>query len=153
MTERSQPVLVVPAEMVPYLREGLHFKIGNAADAISEVVVQLDSQRGAGWHREPLEHFDRLRVLLDHIGWEDSDSPVEAHVDLREHRHAVLEALRVQVLVSEDQLRESARVDAERTAAGEPPSHEATTQRVRALREWVAAIEAQATTLDRAARG
>jgi hypothetical protein len=152
MTERSQPVLVVPAEMVPYLREGLHFKIGNAADGISEVVVQLDSTRGIGWHREPLECFDRLRVLLDHIGWEGIDSPAEVHVDLRQHRHAVLEALHVQVLVSEDQLRESVRVDAEQTAASEP-SHEVTTKRVRALREWVAAVEAQARTLDRAARG
>ncbi len=140
--------LVVPAEMVPYLRQGLHFKLGNAADAISEVVVQLDSERGAGWYREPLERFDRLRVLLDHIGWEETDSPVEVHLDLREHRHAVLEALCVQVLVSEDELRESARVEAERTAAGEPPSHEATARRVRALREWVAAVEAQANTLD-----
>lgn len=140
----SSTTLVVPPEMVRYLRDGLHNEIDNAAQAISQVVVDAGREQHPEWYREPLEHFDRVRALLDLIGWDETDSSAEVRVDLREHRRAILDALRMEMIVGDADLEEATAVDVERARRGELPKREATTQRVLALREFVAAVEAQA---------
>jgi hypothetical protein len=133
--------LTVPSEMVRYLRDGLHNEIGNAAQAISQVVVEAGHDQHPEWYREPLEHFDQLRALLDLIGWDDTSTPAEVRVNLREHQRAILAALGVEMIVATDDLGEATRVDAERATRGEPPQREATAQRVLALREFTSAVK------------
>jgi hypothetical protein len=133
--------LTVPSEMVRYLRDGLHNEIGNAAQAISQVVVQANHDQHPEWYREPLEHFDQIRTLLDLIGWDDTGTPAEVRVDLREHQRAILDALGVEMIVANADMEEADAVDAERAKRGETPKRKATTRRVLALREFASAAK------------
>jgi hypothetical protein len=132
-------MLTLPAEMAEHLRSGLHSGIGDAAETIAQVVVEPGREQHPEWYREPLAHFDRVRALLDLIGWAATDPPAEVSVDLREHRHAVLDALGVAMIVGNADLKEAEPVG---TAKGR-----ATIRRVLALGEFVAAVEAQADAL------
>jgi DNA-binding XRE family transcriptional regulator len=139
--------LVVPAEMVTYLRDGLLSEIVDAASHVQGAGTHTEKMSKPGWYREPLAFFDRHRALMDLIGWEDTDTQADVYIDLQEHREAVLEALRSRLNYTNDELREGMRVEAERATAGEPPQDETLTERVLALREWGAAVEAQANAL------
>jgi hypothetical protein len=132
-------MLTVPAEMVGHLRSGLHSGIGDAAETIAQVVCEPSREEHSEWYREPLSHFDRARALLDTIGWAATDPPAEVSVDLREHRHAVLDALGVAMIVADADLKA---VQTVRAANGKD-----TIRRVLALGEYVAAVEAQADAL------
>jgi hypothetical protein len=136
-------ILAVPAEMVGHLRNGLHSSIGDAVQDIAHVVDMPDREQHPERYREPLEHFDQVRALLDLIGWGETDPPVEVSVDLHEHRRALTDALQIVLLVGNDNVGEAGTVDAGRARRGEPPKREATTRSVLALREFVAAVEAQ----------
>jgi transcriptional regulator with XRE-family HTH domain len=139
--------LVIPAEMVMFLRDGLLGGIVDASTNVCDAGSHTEKLSKPGWYREPLAYFDRHRVLLDLIGWEHTDTQVDVQIDLREHREAVLEALWSALNYSDDDLREGLRVEAERAKAGEPPQDATLTERVLALREWAAAVEAQASAL------
>jgi transcriptional regulator with XRE-family HTH domain len=137
-------ILVVPAAMVGYLRESLHCEVGKAGEEISGASSRTDRLQHPECYGESFAHFDRVRALLDLIGWKQE--PHEVRVDLREHQQAILEGLRMEALVVEDQLHDSMRVDAERADQGERP-HAAQARQATALREFVTDIEAQARTL------
>lgn len=137
-------MLVVPAEMVRYLRDGLLLELVDAATDVYDAGTDTRTMSKPGWYREPLAVFDRDRLLMDLIGWEDTDTQADVQIDLQEHREAVLEALWSRLHYSDDELREGMRVEAKRATAGEPPQDEMLTERVLALREWGAAVEAQA---------
>lgn len=136
--------ITVPAQLVGVLRNGLHSEIGNAAESLAQVAGQADREQHPEWYREPIEYLDRTRALLDLIGWSATSPSDEVRVDLREHRETVLDGLDVAMIVGEADLKEAEKVDVERAARGEEPIHEATTQRVFALREFRAAVEAHA---------
>lgn len=139
-------LLVVPPAIVPYLRDGLHSEIGTAAEEILAVTWETDRAEHPAWYGEPIEHLDRVRRLLDLIGWSANSKPGEVQIDVREHSQLVLDALNTELLVVDEQLRESAQIDAERATRGEPPQRETIAQRMIALREFVAAIEGRADT-------
>lgn len=132
-------MLTVPAEMAEHLRSGLHSGIGDAAETIAQVVGETGREQHPEWYREPLAHFDRVRALLDLIGWSATDPAVEVRADLSEHRQAILDALGVAMIVGDADLKEAETVG---TAKGK-----ATIRRVLALGEFVAAVGAQANTL------
>ncbi|HEV3319487.1 MAG TPA: hypothetical protein VG053_07120 [Solirubrobacteraceae bacterium] len=132
-------MLTVPAEMAEHLRSGLHSGIGDAAETIAQVVGEAGREQHPEWYREPLAHFDRVRALLDLIGWSATDPAVGVSVDLSEHRQAILDALGVAMIVGDADLKEAETVG---TAKGK-----ATIRRVLALGEFVAAVGAQANTL------
>ncbi len=138
--------LVIPPDMVSHLRDGLHASIGSAAEAISQVVAQAGRERHPERYREPLDRLDEARALLDLIGWRETGAPTEVRVDLREHRRALLDALGLEMIVAEDDQLESARIDTERAARGEPPQRGAAAVRVRALRKLATSVEANAST-------
>jgi hypothetical protein len=129
-------MMTVPAEMVEHLRSGLHSGIGDAAETIAQVVGEPGREQHPEWYRESLAHFDRVRTLLDTIGWGATDPAAEVSVDLREHRHAVLDALGVAMIVADADLKAAETVS---TANGK-----ATIRRALALGEFAAAVEAQA---------
>jgi DNA-binding XRE family transcriptional regulator len=139
--------LVVPAGMVAYLRDGLLSGIVDAASDVQDAGTLTEKMSKPGWYQEPLAFFDRHRLLMDLIGWEDTDTQVDVQIDLQEHRGAVLEALWSRLNYTDDELREGMRVEAKRAAAGEPPQDETLTERVLALRDWAAGVEAQANAL------
>lgn len=140
--------LVVPAGMVTYLRDGLLSEIVDATSNLHNAGTRTTTMSKPGWYREPLAFFDRHRVLMDLIGWEYTDTQADVQIDLQEHREAVLEALRARLNYTDDELQEGMRVEAKRATAGEPPQDATLTERVLALRQWGAAVEAQAGTLE-----
>jgi hypothetical protein len=110
---------------------------------IAGVSFRTDRVKHPEYYEEPFAHLDRARALLDQIGWKQE--PHEVRVDLREHRQAILEALRLEALVVEDQLHDSITADAER---GEPPQHATQARQAAALRKFVTYVEAQASALE-----
>jgi hypothetical protein len=135
----STTILTVPAEMAEHLRSGLHSGIGDAAETIAQIASEAGREQHPEWYREPLARFDRVRALLDVIGWSATDPAVEVSVDLCEHRQAVLDALGVAMIVGDADLKEAESVG---TAKGK-----ATIRRVLALGEFVVAVEAKANPL------
>ena len=136
--------IIVPAQLVGVLREGLHSEIGNAAEAIAQAADQADRERRPEAYREPFGHLDRTRALLDLIDRSTPHPAIAVRVDLCEHREAVLGALDVALIVGDADLEDAEKVDADRAARGEAPIRETTTRRVFALREFRAAIEVHA---------
>jgi hypothetical protein len=136
-------LFVVPAGMVGHLRGGLYSEIGGAAQAVLRVVEMPDREERPERYREPLERLDRVRALLDVVGWGETDPPVEVRVDLREHRWALMKALELALLIGSQDLEEADLVDAERAGRGEAPRREVTTVRVLMLREFVSEVEAR----------
>ncbi len=91
---------VVDAGMVGCLRIGLHSVLGQAAEAICEVVEHGGREHRRESYAEPLDRFDHARALLDVVGWEEGDATArtrDVEIDLRAHRDALLVALRLQV--------------------------------------------------------
>lgn len=138
--------ILVPPAMVGYLRESLHCELGKAGEEIAAASERTDRLQRPECYEEPLAHLDRARALLDLIGWKQE--PHEVRVDLREHRRAILEALRLEALVVEDQLRDAKRTDAERAERGEPPRRATHARQAAALREFVTYVEAQVSALE-----
>jgi hypothetical protein len=135
-------MLTVPGEILRHLRRGLHSELGGAAQDIEEVTLRRDQVTHPERYEEPLRRFDAVRSLLDEIGWADTHPPTEeAHIDLGAHRLAVTRALEIVRLVADDDMNELHTVDTERAKQGEPPTREATTQRVLAVREFDAAVK------------
>jgi hypothetical protein len=137
-------IITVPARLVGVLRSGLHSEIGNAAKAIAQVAGRAGREQHPESYRETLERLDRTRALLDLIGWSATGPAVAVRVELPAHRETMLDGLAVAMVIGDGDLEEAARVDAERAARGEAPIREATTQRVLALCEFRAAVEAYA---------
>lgn len=144
----STNTLVVPAELVRSLRGGLHSAFGVAAEEIATLSMEARRERDPDLYRESLAQFDRVRALLDVIGWVEVDPPVEVRFDLREHWQAALEALDNEIGAVKDRVKEAAAVDAERAERGEPPKREATIQRARALRKFTAKVQARVDRLE-----
>jgi DNA-binding XRE family transcriptional regulator len=132
--------------MVGYLRESLHCELGKAGEEITGVSDRTDRLQHPECYEEPLAHLDRARALLDQIGWKQE--PHEVRVDLREHRQAILEALRMEALIVEDLLHDAIRTDAKRAEQGEAPQRATQARQAAALRELVTYVEAQASALE-----
>ncbi len=137
----DKSIITVPAEMVSELRDGLHTVLGDAAQGISLVTDNGGRECHPEWYAEHGERLERTWALLDLIGWGEPKQPAAIRIDLRKHHQAVTEAFRVRLQVTADSLKEAHTVDAERAEHGEPSKRDATTRRVRTLREFAAAIQ------------
>jgi hypothetical protein len=141
-------MLTVPAELVGHLRNGLHSAIQPPVEGIAEVVDRQGRERHPEWY---LEHFERLEMvlaLLEVLGWCEADQAAEVRIDLREHRWALLKAIKVLALVAGDELDELDMVDVERAGRSEPPKRKETIRRVFALRDFCLAVTVGVARLD-----
>jgi hypothetical protein len=137
-------MLVVPARMVGALRLGLDTEMTRAVSELHGVLEEARTPSTRTACREVLARFDRHRVLLDLVGWEEPGARADVRIDLREHGDAVLEALDAELTFAEDRLDEAVREGAGHGASGEPVRHASMRKRVVALRDWVEAVRAQA---------
>jgi hypothetical protein len=96
--------VVVPAEVLDLLRDGLRSQIALAGQHVASADEQPDGRRHPERYQDPLRCQDTLRALLDEIGW--GGPPSDLKVDLDTHAWALLEALRDQVSCHADLLRE-----------------------------------------------
>ncbi len=104
--------VVIPAEVVELLRDGLRGQIASAAQRIISAAGQLDAREHPEREQEPLRCIYALRALMDEIGW--STQPSDLRLDLQTHAWALLEALQDQVSVHANMIRESDQDDERR---------------------------------------
>ena len=106
--------VVIPAEVVELLRDGLRGQIASAAQRIINAAGQLDAREHPEREQEPLRCIYALSTLMEEIGW--STQPSDLHVDLQTHAWALIEALLDQVSVHANMIRESDQNDERREA-------------------------------------
>jgi hypothetical protein len=135
--------VVVPDHMVGHLRSGLYTLIGDAAEELSRIVETRNRELRPESYEEPLEHLDRARALLNVIGWEATEPTASAHVALREHQRALMNALNAALLIATQEREEADAVDAERARQGEPPTGDVALARFYALRLFVSSVETE----------
>jgi hypothetical protein len=99
-------VVVVPGDVVAMLRGALFLELANVTGDLEPVVSTVAHLRARGWV-EPVARFDRVRAVLDLIGWEDRDPELDVEVDMRFYGQAVRDALAVEI----DAMRFLAQVD------------------------------------------
>jgi hypothetical protein len=104
--------LVVPAEVVDLLRDGLRAQIASAAQRITSAAGQLDAREHPEREQDALRCICALRKLMEEIGW--STQPSDLNIDLDTHAWALIEALQDQVSVYGDMLRQSDQDDERR---------------------------------------
>jgi hypothetical protein len=107
--------VVIPAEVVELLRDGLRGQIASAAQTITSAAGQLDAREHPEREQDPLRCIYALRALMEEIGW--STQPSDLQVDLLTHAWALIEALQDQVSVHANMIRESDQDDERRKAA------------------------------------
>lgn len=136
-------IITLPADAISDLRSGLHSALGAATEAIDSVVTMRGREQHPEWYHEPLEHLDRVRALLDRIGWSDTQPATDIQLDVRTHRWALERALENAMKASNDALREAALVDRERAQRGEAPKRATTIERAVALHAFASTLETE----------
>jgi hypothetical protein len=114
--------VLIPAEVVDLLRDGLRSQIARAARQIADADGQLGAREHPERYQDPLRCIDASRALLDALDW--SAPPSDLHVDLSIHGRALTAALRDQLSVYADMLSQIDRGDEQ---------HEALTRNTSAL--------------------
>jgi hypothetical protein len=96
----------VPAAAIELLRDGLRSQLSVAAQHIANADGQLDAREHPERYQTPLREIDSFRALLEVFGW---NTPPENYlgVGLGTHGWALMEALREQISIHADLLRDT----------------------------------------------
>jgi hypothetical protein len=103
--------VLVPAEAVDLLRDGLRSQLALDARRIADADGQLGAREHPQRYQDPLRRIDASRALLEDLGW--SAPPSDLRVDLQTHGWALIAALQDQVSVHADMLRDIDKDDAQ----------------------------------------
>jgi hypothetical protein len=106
--------VVIPAEVIDLLRDGLRGQIVSAAQRITIAAGQLDEREHPERYQDPLRCIHALNTLMEEIGW--STQPSDRRIDLQTHAWALIEALQDQLSVHANMIRESDQDDERREA-------------------------------------
>jgi hypothetical protein len=106
--------VLIPAEIVDLLRDGLRSQIALGAHDLKSAEEQMDAREHPERYQDPLKCMDALRALLDEIGWSTPSS--DHQVDLTIHGAALIDALQDQLSVHADMARDITQDDERREA-------------------------------------
>jgi hypothetical protein len=106
--------VLIPAEIVDLLRDGLRSQIALAAHHLGNAEEQLDAREHPERYQDSLRCMDALRALLDEIGWSTPSS--DRQVDLTIHGAALIDALQDQLSVHANMVRDITQDDERREA-------------------------------------
>jgi hypothetical protein len=98
--------ITVPAGLVQYLRRGLLFNLGLAAEQLS--FLSMRAKVGDGDYRMALQALDVARLLLDKIGVSESGAQGDIEVDRAEDLVLVFKILKSQHLTQVQRLQDAA---------------------------------------------
>jgi hypothetical protein len=87
-------VFPVPGVFVSYLRAGLHWQLGHAADEIAQLSLQPRGHLRSEGYAAALARQDASRALLNLTGWDPRHSERDVPVNLYRHAEPLLAALR-----------------------------------------------------------
>src|ERR1700686_1284706 len=96
--------VLIPAEIVDLLRDGLRSQIALGAHDLKSAEEQLDAREHPERYQDPLRCMDALRALLDEIGWSTPSS--DHQVDLMIHSAALIDALQDQLSIHANMVRD-----------------------------------------------
>ncbi len=119
--------ITVPADTVVDLRTALYTQIGVIAEVLDYLTFRSDREHHPQRYQQPLQDLDRIRSLLDTIGWHQLNRPISVELYLREHRRALVGALRMALTIID----RPATAVTDNTAPA--PSGEAVRERARAI--------------------
>ena len=100
--------VVIPAEVVDLLRDGLRSQIATVAQWLTHADEREGGREHPERYQDPLRCIYALNTLMEEIGW--STQPSNLQVDLPTHAWALIEALQDQVSVHANMLRDRERV-------------------------------------------
>jgi hypothetical protein len=140
-------VVTVPVALVSRIRNGLYDVLGDVAEEISGLIGEPGREEHAEWYEAPRSHFDGACALLDTIGWDNRGLPAAVRIELRIHRWAVTEALRLALIVADAELEEADAVEV-RAKHGEPAKPGAAAMGVLALRQFAASVNGLVNAID-----
>ncbi len=132
--------LTVPAVIVGDLRDGTYAALGLAASEIDCAVCRRDRDTHPERCIGQLERLDAARSLLEALGWSMTIPPVDVRLELSRNPGTLATVLDAALMFAEDDLREAQRRDAELTASGDTPQHDAIANRIDALRDFAASV-------------
>ncbi len=86
--------LTVPADFVPYLRNGLFGEWGIAAEEIAGLAQQLGSDAPDGTYSGPVQRFFTINLLLGEIGWKNHPKESDVIINLSVGASYILKGLK-----------------------------------------------------------
>jgi len=128
--------LIIPVDLVRRVRSSAYHLLGLAGQAVGVAGETEGNERHPEWFLGHLEALDRMRALLDAIGWMAAVAPVAVQVDLERHGGTVLETLRSEADEDADALK-----DIEEGRLTDPVKVTEVRERVLALAEYTAIVE------------
>lgn len=135
-------IVTVPTTLVDQLRNALHDVLSEAASEVSSGADHADRSSHPEWYEKPIQRFKQTEALLDVVGWGTDQAAVQ--IDLRTHHRALMDALKMALLLADTQMAELETVEAARAARHEPTNREATIKRNLELNEWASAVSDEA---------
>jgi hypothetical protein len=100
--------ILIPAETVSLLRNGLRSQIAVEAQQIADAEARPDTDAHPERYEDPLRCIDALRALMTEIGW-SAGAQDNLHLDLQLHGWALTAALADEVGSHADLLRDNDR--------------------------------------------
>ncbi len=88
-------VLVVPGVIVGYLRAGLQWRLGHAAEDIALLSIRPREHTRRASYDPALNQHDSSRALLNVIGWDAQPIRPDVRVNLYRHGRVLVDALRL----------------------------------------------------------
>jgi hypothetical protein len=92
---------IIPAQAVLLLHEALYMQLGDVAEELATAARPPGREASGEWLKA-VARFDRTRILLDAIGWNEDDPERDAEIDLNRHRQVIVAALTDELSVEHD---------------------------------------------------
>jgi hypothetical protein len=93
-SRKMDATLTVPADFVPYLRNGLFGEWGIAAEEIAGLAQQLGSDAPDGTYIGPVQRFFTINLLLGEIGWKNPPKESDVVINLSVGASYILKGLK-----------------------------------------------------------
>lgn len=133
--------LMIPANVVPDVRDGLLSLIGNATEQFEEILLSGERDRHPNWYVPARQMLEEVFALLDHVGWSSAASRREIEIDVSKHGARIVEAIEVALSGLADQLQEADINDQRRAIEGLPPKKQQLVKQDQAVRAFAAVVE------------
>jgi hypothetical protein len=106
--------ITIPPRIIGYARESLCSQLCLAAEDIAEGIHEW-THRQPERYAEPVERFDRIRGVLEFVGWADTNPQQPIAITAPRDQVTLIEALTAQLATEQDMMKEDRGLrDAER---------------------------------------
>jgi hypothetical protein len=96
----------IPPQIIGYTRESLCRQLGQAADQIAQISEARGCEHGERYAK-PIQRFDRIRALLELIGWTDREDREVVRISRPRERATLRQALRAQLRIEREMAMEN----------------------------------------------